>query len=299
MDIKIKKFKQENIKTWFVTGASSGVGFELCKQLLDKGYNVIAVARKIPEFQHRNALCLSVDVTKPDMIQEALRLGTERFERIDVLCNNAGVSSFVTIEETTLEHIQQVMDVNFWGAYNTIHEFLPYFRKNKSGTIINNTSMHGLSIRFGGGAYCASKYALEGLNSVCWHEARRFCRVMSFELGAFSTGILEHSVVKKTEIDEYKDIPDFYKNFDRWSYYNDLNIAIKTLIDQVEMKKLPRHLIIGKDAYNKIRIEAMSILNDLKYAKNYSLKCSVKKENLLFRIIKKVYKTIHSCKNQK
>ena len=64
----MKKIDIEKIKTWFVTGASSGIGHELCRQLLEKGYNVIAVARRIPDFEHENALCLSVDVTKPETI---------------------------------------------------------------------------------------------------------------------------------------------------------------------------------------------------------------------------------------
>ena len=153
----MKKIDKEKIKTWFVTGASSGVGHELCKQLLKKGYNVIAVARRVPDFEHENALCLSVDVTKPETIKEAVKKGIDKFGKIDVLSNNAGISANITCEEETLEHMKEVMDINFFGTFNTINTLLPHFRENKNGTIICNTSQSGLTPRLYGAAYCSSK----------------------------------------------------------------------------------------------------------------------------------------------
>lgn len=146
----MKKIDKEKIKTWFVTGASSGVGHELCKQLLERDYNVIAVARRVPDFVHKNALCLSVDVTKPETIIDAIQKGIECFGKIDVLSNNAGISANITCEEETLEHMKQVMEVNFFGTFNTINALLPHFRQNKNGTIINNTSQSGLTPRLWG-----------------------------------------------------------------------------------------------------------------------------------------------------
>ena len=69
------KISKDKIKTWFITGASSGVGKKLAHELLNRGYNVIAVSRRIPDISHENVLCLSVDVTKPETIKKAIQKG--------------------------------------------------------------------------------------------------------------------------------------------------------------------------------------------------------------------------------
>ena len=197
------------IKTWFVTGASSGVGKELCSQLADRGYNIIAVARRMPEFKGENILSLSVDVTKPDMIDQAVKLGIEKFGTIDVLVNNAGISQYSTCEELTSDELHNVMNVNFYGAFYTIKALLPHFRKNMNGTIINNTSQSGISIRSYGSAYCASKHALEGLTGAVWYDTQKFCRVMAVELGYFpGTEIAKNLPATLTKLKEYEGIAD-------------------------------------------------------------------------------------------
>ena len=201
----MKKINKELIKTWFVTGASSGVGKEICKQLSERGYNVIAVARRIPDFHKENVLCLSADVTNPDSVVSAINKGIEKFGKIDVLSNNAGVSADITAEEESLEHMQEVMNTNFFGSFNTINKILPHFRKNKNGTVINNTSQSGISPRLFGSAYCSSKYALEGFTSVVRMETKSFCRVMAFELSFFfGTEIGKTKKSIDSQIEEYK-----------------------------------------------------------------------------------------------
>ena len=117
----MKKIAKDKIRTWFVTGASSGVGLEMCKQLLERGYNVIAVSRRIPLLENKNALCLSMDVTKIDEINNAISEGINRFGKIDVLVNNAGISANVSLEEENLEHMKKVMETNFFGTFISIH----------------------------------------------------------------------------------------------------------------------------------------------------------------------------------
>ena len=166
------KIKREKIQTWFVTGASSGVGHEICKQALEKGYNVIAVSRRLADFNHHNVLCLSCDVRDINSIKNAFDKGIERFGKIDVLINNAGFSATILFEDETINHVRDMFETNYFGTYNTMSIFVPYFRKNKNGTIINNTSMHGLRPRPYGAAYCSTKYALEGLTGVVASETR-------------------------------------------------------------------------------------------------------------------------------
>lgn len=270
----MKKIKEEKIKTWFVTGASSGVGYELCKLLLERGYNVIAVSRRIPELHSERSLCLSVDVTKPETIKEAIIKGIDKFGKIDVLSTNAGISANISLEEETLEHMRMVMETNFFGTFNTINAILPHFRKNKNGTIICNTSQSGISCRAWGSAYVSSKHAIEGLASVCWLETQRFCRVMAVELGYFKgTEIYAHSVNKKSTISEYKGINIFYKPFKR-NFENNLPIALNYLIDEVENKKLPRRLMLGKDAIFQIGAEIEWLKKDYAKSKRRAIKCA-------------------------
>lgn len=272
----MKKIDKTLIKTWFVTGASSGFGNEICRQLLERGYNVVAVSRRIPQLDHPNALCLSVDVTRPETIVAAINKGIEYFGGIDVVMNNAGLSVKVTLEEETLNGMQDIMNTNFYGAFNLIKSILPYFRQNKKGTIICNSSMNGLSPRAFGAAYCSSKYAVEGLLSVCWHETHNFCRVMTVEPGYFpQTNITKNIIINEvSQIPEYKNLKDYPKKI-RNHRINDLTLGVKYIIDTVEEEKLPRRLILGEDAINKAKAEIKYLQKDLKYS---SKKKMLKKE---------------------
>lgn len=270
----MKKIDKNKIKTWLVTGASSGVGLEMCKQLLERGYNVIAVSRRVPQLGSDNALCLSVDVTDIEKVRMAIDKGIECFGRIDVIVNNAGISANVALEEENLEHMKNVMETNFFGTFNTMNVILPHFRKNKNGTIVNNTSQSGISCRAWGSSYVASKHAVEGLTSVCWHETKGFCRVMAFELGYFKgTEISSKMEKKKTEIEEYKKVPAFYFKFNR-NFENNLSIAVKHVIEQVEKEKLPRRLMLGKDALIQIGAELLYLLKDYIFSVRRAMSCS-------------------------
>lgn len=280
----MKKIDKNKIKTWLVTGASSGIGYQLTKELLNREYNVIAVARRTPDIIHKNVLCLSVDVTKPEAINEAIQKGIEKFGKIDVLFNNAGLTASITIEEETLKHMKEVMETNFFGYFNTIHAILPHFRQNKNGTIINNISESGLTPNAYSSAYCSSKHALEGLTGVCLVETQKFCRVMSIELGWFEgTNILNCQLKQKSAYDEYKNLTPLHKAVNS-SFKNDLTIAVKCIIDTAERKKLPRRLILGKDAFQKITSEMDSLKKDLKNSRTQALKCSI--TNTIFNKIK-------------
>ena len=290
----MKKIDKEKIKTWFITGASSGIGYKLCIELLNKGYNVIAVSRRVPNINHENVLCLSVDVTKPETIKIAIEEGIKRFGKIDVLSNNAGISANITCEEETIEHMKQVMETNFFGTFNTINALLPHFRENKNGTIINNSSQSGLAPRLFGSAYVSSKYAIEGLTSVVWHETKSFCRVMTVELGWFPGTDIGTHLNKTTDIEEYKNIETFYKKF-YYSFINQLDIGIKYIIDEVEKEKIQRRLILGKDAIIKIDAEIKYLKRNLKQSKRRALKCAKFDKEFPKKVIKKIKSYIGIC----
>lgn len=256
----------ELIKTWFITGASSGIGHELALQLLGGGFNVVAVARRIPKIDHENVLCLSADVTNHEAVTNALNLAIERFGRIDVVVNNAGFTSHATCEEENLEHLKDLMEVNYFGAFNVINAILPHFRAQGHGTIVNNTSMHGLSYRPYGMAYCSSKHALEGLTSVLRLETKAFCRVMAFELGWFpGTELVQNSKSIQTAIPEYRNI--VYDGKQPSYIENDLKTALSCLIEQIKEADLPRHLMLGQDCLDKVshQIEILKACQERSY----------------------------------
>lgn len=265
---------QKKIKTWFIAGASSGIGYELAIQLLNRGYNVVATARHRPKIFSSKALSLVMDAANVKSIKAALDKAIDCFGEVDVLFNSVGTTSHVTVEEENSKHMHDIMETNFFTSFNTINVFLPYFRKVNNGTIINNTSMHGLAARINGGAYCASKHALEGLSTVLRSETYRFCRVMCVEFGYYpGTEIEKNALIKKTKIKEYQNLHG--KNICEPKYINnDIKKAIEILISAVEQKKLPRHLILGRDAYEKIRNFNKVRIKDTKLARKNSRKIS-------------------------
>lgn len=289
------------IKTWFVTGASSGFGHELCEQLLIRGYNIIAVSRRIPDFQHENSLSLYCDVTDPKSIEAAVIKGIKRFGSIDVLSNNAGISSVVFIEDETIEHVAKVMQVNYFGIFNTMKVFIPYFRENGHGTIINNSSMHGLSPRGGGCAYCSSKYAVEGLSAVATFETQKFCRVLVVEIGAFR-GTEVSKVARqidqqyistdlKNTFEAYKNLKPLHPTY-KYDFFSDLRLGIKYLIDEVEKDEPQRRLMLGKDSIIKISAEIESLQHDLELSKNRAFNVSKKLKYKRHRVLRALIKCI-------
>ncbi len=284
----MKKIETDKIKTWFVTGASSGFGHETCKQLLERGYNVIAVSRRVPDFNESNALCLSVDVTDQEQVKNAISKGIEYFGGIDVIFCNAGITENKTLEEQKIESLYNIMQTNFYGTFNVINSILPYLRENKKGTIITMSSQSGITYRAYGTAYCASKHAVEALSSVCWHETRKFCRVMTVEPGFFpQTNVVSN--VKRNNIsviEDYKNLKDYHKKI-RNHRINDLVLGVKYIIDTVELEKLPRRLMLGEDAINKIQEEIKSIKSDLKYSKKLKFLKKEKFKKFINKILKK------------
>lgn len=260
------KILRDKIQTWFVTGASSGIGRELCVQLSQKGYNVVAVARTKPLFDCKNVLSLSVDVTKIEEVVSAVGQGIEKFGRVDVLVNCAGLSTYGTFEEETVETVRQVMETNYWGCFNTIKVLLPSFRENSNGTIVNISSEMGLYPRAYGTAYCSSKYALEGLSSVLWCEASKFCRILTVEMDKFDgTNIGKGRPKGVSNIEQYQKLPWLaQKSLSLSDYSNDLSVAVNFIILEVEKKNMARRLMLGKSICQRANEEIISIKNDLK-----------------------------------
>jgi NADP-dependent 3-hydroxy acid dehydrogenase YdfG len=137
--------------TWFITGASRGFGLLVAQEALRRGDQVIATARKTDGLTERlggnarNALAVDVDVTDPNSIAAAVAEGLSRFGRIDVLMNNAGHGLLGAVEEVSDTAARAVFDVNVFGLLNVTRAVLPTMRAQRSGTILNLSSVAGQS----------------------------------------------------------------------------------------------------------------------------------------------------------
>ncbi|MBD2463439.1 SDR family NAD(P)-dependent oxidoreductase [Oscillatoria sp. FACHB-1407] len=197
-------------KTWFVTGASRGIGAEIAIAVLAAGDQLIATARKKTDLQqfesNPNVLTLSLDVTDEAQVQAAVAAGLERFGQIDVLVNNAGFGILGGIEETSAQEVERVYRTNVFGLLNVIRAVLPSMRQHRSGHIINLSSIGGYRSAPGWGVYSSTKFAVEGITEALHDElAPLGIHATVVEPGYFRTNFLDGSSLQRTAIE----IPDY------------------------------------------------------------------------------------------
>lgn len=191
--------KGDIMKTIFITGASSGIGKETAKLFQQRGWNVIATMRN-PAVNHgldklSNVEVIPCDVTEVDSIQAAVKKGVERFGNIDVLVNNAGYYLVGPLEAATSEQIQRQLNTNLLGVIETTKAILPYFRKNKSGIIINLSSIAGIVSIPLQSLYHATKFAIEGFSESLQYEVDPFnIKVKLIEPGTIKTNFYGKSM---------------------------------------------------------------------------------------------------------
>ncbi|MGW3598481.1 oxidoreductase [Streptomyces sp. NPDC005167] len=178
-------------KTALVTGASSGIGEATALKLQELGYTVYGAARRTDRLQklaERGIRPLAMDVTD----DESMRAGVERITaetgRIDVLVNNAGYGSYGAIEDVPLDEARYQFEVNVFGALRLSQLVLPHMRAQRSGTVVNVTSMGGKVYTPLGGWYHGTKFALEALSDCLRLEAKPFgIYVVVIEPGGIAT----------------------------------------------------------------------------------------------------------------
>ncbi|WP_066940761.1 SDR family NAD(P)-dependent oxidoreductase [Microtetraspora fusca] len=181
-------------KVWFVTGSSRGLGRSFVEAALSRGDKVAATARNTESLDGLAAaygdpvLPLEMDVTDKAAVFEGVKRAKEHFGRLDVIVNNAGYAQVGAIEELTERELRDQMETNLFGAVWVVQAALPYLREQGSGHIIQLSSAAGLIAMPLGGAYHASKWALEGLNEALAHEVADFgIKVTVIEPGGFAT----------------------------------------------------------------------------------------------------------------
>jgi NAD(P)-dependent dehydrogenase (short-subunit alcohol dehydrogenase family) len=179
-------------KTILITGASSGIGKATARYFKEQGWNVVATMRS-PEKEQElteltDVLVIRLDVQDAASIRSAVVAGIERFGRIDVLVNNAGYGAYGLLEATPLEKIRRQFDVNVIGLLETTKAILPHFRANRSGVIVNISSVGGKMTFPLGTLYHGTKFAVEGLSeALSWEMEAIGVKVKIVEPGAIKT----------------------------------------------------------------------------------------------------------------
>ncbi len=272
---------KENSKVWFITGASSGFGKAFAQYAVSQGYNVVATARRQEKLEQlakaasEQILPISMDVTKREEIKNTVQKAIEKYGKIDVLINNAGYGIVGALEETPEKELRSQMETNFFGAVAVTQEVLPYLRKQKSGAIVNISSMGG-NMSFGGfSAYSASKFALEGASEALAQEVAPFgIKTMIVEPGAFRTDFAGDGFRHMPKIEAYNEIVggtrDFAKEMDGTQEGDPLKAA-KAIDIALQSDKTPLRLQLGEDAINAVKEHAEHLLNELKTWKEVAI----------------------------
>lgn len=186
------------MSTWFITGASRGFGLEIARQALGRGDNVVATARNpegitdaLPGYGER-LLAIALDVTHEEQAHAAASAAVEAFGAIDILVNNAGRGLLAAVEESSDAEVRAIYETNVFGLLNVTRAVLPIMRAQRSGRILNVSSLGGFAGSAGFGIYCSTKFAVEGISEAMHAElAGLGIQVTVVEPGYFRTDFLD------------------------------------------------------------------------------------------------------------
>lgn len=258
---------------WLITGCSTGFGRALAKELLENGYRVAVTARNIDQVRDLadafpdTAIALTLDVTKPLQIKEAVDSTITRFGQIDVLVNNAGIGYFAAIEESEDEEVRKMFEINVFGLARMTQEVLPYMRKRKSGHILNIASIGGLRSFPAVGFYNATKYAVDGLSESLYKEVSPLgIKVTIIAPSGFRTDWAGRSAKNSAiNIEDYAATSGKNKGDIRGYSGNqpgDPVKAAKAMILVTETENPPLRLLLGKAALKGARIKLDELKHD-------------------------------------
>jgi NAD(P)-dependent dehydrogenase (short-subunit alcohol dehydrogenase family) len=263
-------------KVWFITGAGSGIGAGVAKAALRAGDRVVATGRNLekvrrafPNVAQENIAFVQLDVANEAQTQAAVDEAMKRFKRIDVLVNNAGYSLLGNFEQMTTAEIQQQFAPNFYGVVHMMQATLPVMRRQRSGHIINISSVAGVVGLKHCAAYAATKFAVEGLSlSVATEVAQFGIKVTVVEPGFFRTGLLDAQNVRWVGkvVEDYA--PEGTAE-DMWSKYsgtqpNDPAKLGDALVKIAAMQNPPKVFAAGSDALSTITPAIEERLRDMR-----------------------------------
>jgi NAD(P)-dependent dehydrogenase (short-subunit alcohol dehydrogenase family) len=263
-------------KVWFITGAASGIGAGTARAALRAGDRVIATGRDLDKMRNTyrdvtsdKLAFVQLDVTDEARAKAAVGEAVKRFGRIDVLVNNAGYSLLGNFEEFTTEQIERQFVTNFWGVVHVMRAVLPIMRRQRSGHIINISSVAGVVGQRAVAAYGASKFAVEGLSLAVAQEVEPFgIKVTVVEPGFFRTDLLNPQSVEWSSghIEDYGPAGNIAA---AWAAYHgqqpdDPAALGEALVQIANMEHPPKVFAAGSDALDAITPVVEARLSELR-----------------------------------
>jgi NAD(P)-dependent dehydrogenase (short-subunit alcohol dehydrogenase family) len=249
-------------RTWLITGASSGFGRAIAEAALAHGDRVAAAARHPDALSelaaHERVEMVTLDVTDESQRRAAVAQVIASFGRIDVLVNNAGRTQVGAVEETTDEELRSLFELHFFAPAALTRAALPHMRANGGGAIVQMSSVGGQVTAPGFGAYCATKFALEGLTQALHEEVAAFgVRTLIVEPGAFRTGLFRPGAAYQSEpLPEYVDTVGptrEYINNNDGQQPGDPAKAARAILLALDAERPPLRLVLGEDAIENVR----------------------------------------------
>lgn len=246
-------------QVWLITGSSRGLGRSLAEAVLAAGHQLVATARKPEQLSDLVAKygdkvrAVALDVTDTSAARNAIQTAIDRFGRLDVLVNNAGYGNIAAIETGIDEDFREQIDTNFYGVVNVTKAALPVLRKQRSGHIIQISSIGGRLGVPGLAAYQSAKWAVEGFSEVLAKEVSPFgVKVTIIEPGGFRTDWAGSSMQIAEVHADYQQTVGLVAEHSRirnGQQPGDPDKAAQVILHVADMEKPPLRLLLGSDAF--------------------------------------------------
>jgi NAD(P)-dependent dehydrogenase (short-subunit alcohol dehydrogenase family) len=251
-------------RVWLITGASSGLGGALAGAALDRGERVVATARDrdsvaaLEERHPGHAVAARLDVTDADQARAAIDAAVAAFDRLDVVVNNAGYGLFGALEELADDDLRRQFETNVFGALNVTRAALPQLRRQRSGHVVQISSLEGVAPMLAGEtAYAATKFAVEGLCEALAKEVAHLgIRVTIVEPGPVRTDFGDSAVATPPRSDDYEpSVGEALRLFAQLAgnQPNDPARVAAAIIRAVDADEPPLRLALGTEAVEAIR----------------------------------------------
>jgi NAD(P)-dependent dehydrogenase (short-subunit alcohol dehydrogenase family) len=270
------------MRVWFITGASRGFGARIAEEALAAGDAVVATARDPSTItarlgSHERLLAARLDVTSEAEAHEAAGQAVRKFGRIDVLVNNAGYGLLGAIEEASAQETEKIFGTNVFGLLGVTRAVLPHMRRQRSGHIINLSSVGGYTGYPGWGIYGATKFAVEGISEALGAEVAPLgIHVTVVEPGFFRTDFLDETSLVRTaqQIDDYRETVGKTRalaaDFNHGQRGDPRKLA-KAFMELVNAATPPTRLPLGSDTVQRIEAKNAHVAQELAAWRNVAI----------------------------
>lgn len=251
-------------EVWLITGSGSGLGRDIARAALKAGNNVVATARSTDQLASlvseygSQVLAVGLDVTNEEEAEAAVASAVEQFGRLDVLVNNAGYGDIRPFEQVPSGEFRRLVETNLFGVVNLTRAALPVMRKQRSGHIIQISSLGGRTAFAGSASYHASKWGVGGFTEAVALETAPF----GVKLTALEPGAMRTNWGKRANAGAHSFLPEYEASVGAgvkqlegyWGHENgDPKKVAQIVLKIAEAETLPPHILLGSDAFQLAR----------------------------------------------